>query len=301
MPRAAAANARVVAATHRHRRTADLYGSLSGARPYPKDRLDLGLDVKAGRTILARKSQVGPLTVQRPFYPEGGVCHLYLLHHPGGVVGGDRLEVELDVAAGASALVTTPGAAKLYRSAGAPAAVQQHLKVAGGGRFEWLPQEDIFFPGARLRSETLVELTGDARFIGWEIHCLGRPAIGERFARGTADLLLSVQRDCRPLLRDRLRVSEGTGLDEPSRLCGFPVCGTFVATGAGPQDLDAAREILPDERGFPVGLTLVEDLIVARCLAPAVEPASPIFRSIWGILRPRLMGRDACHPRTWST
>jgi urease accessory protein UreH len=123
-----------------------------------------------------------------------------------------------------------------------------------------------------VRARTLVELSGTARFTGWEIHCLGRPAIGERFATGTADFLLNVQRDCRPLLRDRLRVSEGTGLDGPSGLRGFPVCGTFVATGAGPQDLDAAREILPHERGFPIGLTLIEDLIVARCLAPTAEP-----------------------------
>jgi urease accessory protein len=52
---------------------------------------------------------------------------------------------------------------------------------------------------------------------------------------------------------------------------------------------------------FPIGLTLVEDLLIARCLAPAVEPASRIFRSLWGILRPRLMGRDACPPRIWLT
>jgi ABC-type multidrug transport system fused ATPase/permease subunit len=94
-------------------------------------RLDLELAVRAGRTVLARKRQVGPLTVQRLFYPEASNCHLYLLHPHGGVVGGDRLEIELDVGAGASVLLTTPGAAKLYRSTGALACVQQRLKIAG--------------------------------------------------------------------------------------------------------------------------------------------------------------------------
>ncbi len=264
-------------------------------------RLDLALEARFGRTVPARKRQVGPLTVQRPFYPEGGVCHLYLLHPPGGLVGGDRIELELEVATGASVLVTTPGATKFYRSTGVAAMVQQDLKVAAGGSLEWFPQENILFPGTQARARTSVELAGNARFIGWEIQSLGRPVIGERFDPGTADLGFNLHRNGRPLLRDRLRVSTGQDLDGPSSLRGFPVCGTFVATGAGPENLEAARAVLPDEKGFPIGVTLVEDLLVARCLAPGVESVSRIFRSLWGILRPQLMGRDACPPRIWST
>lgn len=264
-------------------------------------RLDLKLDSRAGRTVLARKRQVGPLSIQRAFYPEGSLCHLYLLHPPGGLVGGDRLEIDLDIAAGARALVTTPGAAKLYRSAGRTARVQQRLQVAGGGGLEWFPQENILFPGARVRTETAIELAGDARFFGWEMHSLGRPVIGERFETGTADLMLSLSRDGRPLLRDRLRVSEEKGLVGPSGLRGFAVSGTFLATGVGEQDLDLARDALPCEADFPVGLTLIEDLLVARCLTPGVESANRVFRSLWSTLRPRSMGRDACPPRIWST
>lgn len=264
-------------------------------------RLDLGLEVRSGRTVLAHKRQVGPLTVQRPFYPEGGICHLYLLHPPGGLVGGDRIEIELDAASGASVLVTTPGAAKFYRSAGAAAMVQQDLKVAAGGTLEWFPQENILFPGAQARTQTRVELADDARFIGWEIQSLGRPVIGERFDPGTADLGFGLHKDGRPLLKDRLRVDTGQDLGGPSGLRGFPVCGTFVATGAEPEDLEVARASLPDEKDFPLGLTLIGDLLVARCLAPGVESVSRIFRSLWGILRPRLVGRDACPPRIWST
>ncbi len=146
--------------------------------------LSLCCEQRGGRTVLARKRQFGPLTLQRPFYPEGSVCHLYLLHPPGGVVGGDSLAVDIDLGPGARALVTTPGATKFYRSAGADALVTQRLSVAAGAGLEWFPQEAILFPGARVRSRTEVALQADASFIGWELLSLGRPVIGERFDSG---------------------------------------------------------------------------------------------------------------------
>jgi len=217
------------------------------------------------------------------------------------VVGGDRLEIELNIASRAQALVTTPGAAKFYRSAGSAGIVQQRLIVQDGGLLEWFPQASILFPGAKLRAETVIELCGDARFIGWEIYSLGLPVIGERFDTGMADLAFSLCREGRAMLKDRLRLDKGKGLDGPSGLRGFPTCGTFVATGADKGDLDLAREGLPDEASFPIGLTLVEDLLVARCLAPGAESVHRIFCSLWVILRPRLMRRNACLPRIWAT
>src|SRR5688572_5186707 len=84
--------------------------------------LELGFDVERGATRLGRRAHRGPLVVQRPFFPEGdGVCHVYVLHPPGGLVGGDELALDLDVDAGAHALVTTPAATKIYRTTGAPA------------------------------------------------------------------------------------------------------------------------------------------------------------------------------------
>ncbi len=60
--------------------------------------LDLRFHQAGGKTVLASAQHVGPLTVQRPFYPEEETCHLYLLHPPGGIVGGDELTISAQLA-----------------------------------------------------------------------------------------------------------------------------------------------------------------------------------------------------------
>lgn len=264
-------------------------------------RLRLRIAARGGRSRVVGKQQFGPLTIQRAFYPEGAPCHLYLLHPPGGVVGGDRLDIEIQVAGGAHALITAPGATKFYRSAGPLSRQSQRLRVAAGGTLEWFPHNNIFFPGACCALDTRVELAGNARFIGWEIHCLGRPAIGERFHEGRAEMALTLVRDGRPLLLERLRVEGESSLDGRAGLRGFPVCATLVMTGGDPDSLVVARRRIGADPGFPVGTTLIADLLLVRALAPAVEPVSQLFMGLWADLRPGLLGLPASPPRIWAT
>jgi urease accessory protein len=177
----------------------------------------------------------------------------------------------------------------------------QQLRVADGGALEWLPQELILFPGARLRAETNVRLSGGARFIGWELLSLGRPVIGERFAPGRADLRLNIERDGRPLLLERLRISDGDGLDGPSGLRGLPVAGTLIAIGADAEQLTEARTVIEQWPDLLVGATLLDDLLVVRALAHRTEAVMRCFRALWRMLRPRLLDVEASPPRIWAT
>jgi len=67
------------------------------------------------------------------------------------MVGGDELTLEVKTGRNAAALLTTPGAAKWYRSAGPRA--RQSLSFEVAGVLEWLPQETIVFDGARAELE----------------------------------------------------------------------------------------------------------------------------------------------------
>ena len=261
--------------------------------------LHLGFHATPSKTILATRKRFGPLAVQRPFYPEGEVCHVYLLHPPGGVVGSDSLQIDVTVDIGSYGLITTPGATKFYRSGGGFARQRQQLQVANDASLEWLPQENIFFPGARAILHTRIDIIGSARLAWWEINCLGRPVIDEVFDEGTLDIGLEVHRDDRPLLIERLRVVPQSRL-RSALLNGRPVNGIALLNHAGTQHLNIVQEMIADF-GNLVGVTLIEDMLIVRYLGNCTKQARSLFTLIWQSLRLPLLLRPANAPRIWST
>ena len=261
--------------------------------------LKLGYVSTPRKTVLADRYREGPLAVQRTLYPEGGVCHTYLLHPPGGVAGGDRLDITVNVAAGASALVTTPGATKFYRSIGPRASLCQALRV-DDGCLEWFPQENIVFPGANVEMTTHVSLSASAKFIGWEITCLGRPVIDESFHTGTLRSRLNIEKEGRLLLVDALHINNRDDLVSTAGLRGQPVTGTLVATLGESSSLDELRR-MAGSNANELGLTVVDGLLVARYLGDSTEMARKLFARIWRAARPLVSARPACTPRIWNT
>jgi urease accessory protein len=259
--------------------------------------LALHFAARRGRTHLLTRHQRGPLLVQRPFYPEGdAVCHCYVLHPPAGIVGGDRLDVTLDLDPGAQALVTTPAATRWYFSRARQARLRQDARVAAGATLEWLPQETLLFDGAHARMATRIHLEGSARFCGWEVLGFGRPACNERFTTGTLDFRFELYRQGRPLLLERLR-SRGA----VAGLRDYAACATFFATSACQKALACARDVLGSASDALCAATLIGDTLVGRGLATHCEPLIRAFGSLWAAVRPLTLGRDAVPPRIWAT
>jgi urease accessory protein len=238
--------------------------------------------------------------VQRPFYPEAsGACHTYLLHPPGGIVGGDELDIQVEVAQGAHALLTTPAATKFYRSDGRLARQLQQFTL-GAAKLEWLPQETIFYPGAQARSSTRIDLGDGSKFIGWEIPCFGLPARREYFDTGRLALDLELWRNGRPLFVDRLRV-EGEAMAKGAKcdLAGHHAIGTLLAYPADPAMLALVRETIGENAH--VAATLVDGGVMCRALGDQAQSVRRTFIGLWQAIRPRLLGCDAVLPRIWAT
>ena len=243
--------------------------------------------------MLAQRRSEGPLVVQKALYPEGEeLCHAMVVHPPGGIAGGDSLALHATAGEGAGALLTTPGAGKWYRSAGPWA--KQSLSFDVKGSLEWLPRESIVFDGALAELECEVRLGPRARYIGWEIVCLGRTGSGERFSRGKLKIHTTVMKDEKPIWVERGEIDGGGALmRSPVGLGGCSVFGTLVATCDSADAMKECRAL--------AATTLLPGLLVARCLGDSTEQAFAAFSSIWKLLRPQVMGRAAVPPRIWST
>ncbi|WP_367082863.1 urease accessory protein UreD [Pseudomonas sp. HOU2] len=247
-----------------------------------------------------QRRHLGPLRVQKHLYAEGPeVCQHIIVHPPGGIAGGDRLNISARVEQDAWAQITSPGAAKWYRAAG-PAYQQLDLKVAAGATLEWLPQETIVYSAAQAELSTSIELEGDARLFYWDVVALGRPASGERFDLGHFQAHLDIRRDGRLLWHERQRISGNDGLlDSPIGLDGKPVFATLLVTGEIDAELlERCRSLGHEVRG---DLTQLPGLLVARCLASEALLARAWLIDLWRLLRPALLGREAQPPRIWNT
>jgi len=264
--------------------------------------LELGVAHANGRSRIEHLRHTGPLRVQKAFHPEpNGTCHIYVLHPPGGIAGGDELRIGVDVAARARALVTSPAAQKLYRSATHPSVQRIALRV-GSGHLEWLPQETIAFAGTQASIRLHVELEDDAAFIGWDILCLGRPACDERFDRGWIDQTLEIQRGGRPVWSERLHIQPGSPLlTAPWGLRGCTTLATLVCSPANPACVEALRDTVRVAADEHFAATAPRGLIVCRFLGAHAWRAREALASAWNVLRPAVIGSQAVPPRIWST
>ncbi|NOY73555.1 MAG: urease accessory protein UreD [Gammaproteobacteria bacterium] len=268
--------------------------------------LELVFQQGFSRTVMVRCRHLGPLRVQKPFYPEEGCCHVYLLHPPGGIVGGDQLSIDINVEAQANVLITTPGAGKYYRSTGAQAKQQQRFRVGKQALLEWLPQEQIIFDGAYASVSTRVDLAEEAHFIGWDISCLGRPASKDYFVQGRYQTRFELWRDKQVLYIERARFEGGSDLFNASwGLRGYTVVGTMVCISAGATEGDELimqlREALYSRYVLLFSVSQLDDVLVCRYLGDSAAEAKSIFTQAWQIIRPAFVGRKVCRPRIWNT
>jgi urease accessory protein len=239
-------------------------------------RLALEFGLQGNKTVLARRGSDGPLVVQKPLYPDGPQrCHAIVVHPPGGIAGGD--ELHLSVRSEGHALLTTPGAAKWYRSAGPWA--RQTLQFQVEGSLEWLPRETIVFDGARAQLETTLQLGPQASYVGWEIVCLGR------FQRGKMKIDTRITQGERLLFVEKGEIEGGGRLmRSPAGLGGRSVFGTLIATSSEKISMEG------------LAVTRLPGLLIARYLGDSSEEALHAFTRLWKMLRP-----SAVEPRIWST
>jgi urease accessory protein len=258
---------------------------------------------------VARFLHHGPLRILQSLYPEGdAVCHNVLVHPPGGLVGGDRLDVSVTVGPGAHGLVTTPGATRFYRSEGGLAEQRVNVRLESGARLEWLPMEAIAHSGCDALNRAVFDLAPGAEVMGWDVTALGLPNASAPFDNGRFAQHLELQGAW--LERGRIDASDRRLLDSPLGLAGhrclatlFFLSGSDLARDRRDAALEVARQQIDTHPLVATAGATAPNarVVVVRVIAPVVEPAMGLLRQIWTAWRATLWQKSASSPRIWST
>ncbi|WP_415888684.1 urease accessory protein UreD [Neptuniibacter sp. SY11_33] len=275
-----------------------------------KAQLDLGLVKTERGTVLRHCSHKGPLYVQKPFYPESReLAHLYLLHPPGGMVSGDDLRISVTTQDKAQALITTPGAGRVYRARPDRRLQKQHiqLNVEANSTLEWLPLENIIFPDANTELSMDIQLAEGASVIAWEITCFGLPASGQHFDRGEVSQQMQLSREGRIKLRERLNLNPKANSMMASKaglaghsVNGLMIAGPFFDEAAIGELIGQLRETCDDSQSL-TAVSLNDEFLQVRYLGNCSEQARLLFTQCWKYIRPQLIEREGCEPRIWAT
>jgi len=255
-----------------------------------------------GRSYIRKISHEGPLLVQRSFYPSGPeMAYNYILHPPGGMVGGDRLQIQLHLENDAAAFLTTPSAGKIYRCLSQASRLHIDIVAEENACLYFLPLETIVFDKSYHESSIRLSLASSSQSAFWEIVCLGRTGCDEYFTSG------SLTSSCEILLDDSLFYRERTvylggdnSLDAPWGLGGFPAYGTLYCYRKNARrDIEdiLVEEISADMQS---AMTMLDDLIIIRARACSGEKIRNLFTRLIEEIDLRMNGEKTILPRIWK-
>ena len=262
--------------------------------------------LRDGVSRLAQLYQRDPLRVLFPAPAAGDPPVAVIVTTSGGLVAGDRLDIQVELAPGAAAHVTASAAEKVYRSTGRTTIIKQTLSIAPGAVLEFLPPETILFDGARLRRETIIDLAPDSAFLGGDIIVFGRRARGERFASGFLREVWELRCDGDLVWGDALHLEDDVGriIDDPACFDGAAAFATMILSppaGDARSLLNAARVVQSAcaTTGLRAGATAVSGLVVSRWLAADAAVLRRAYADLACHLRSAALGLPDRLPRVW--
>jgi urease accessory protein len=178
----------------------------------------------------------------------------------GGLVDGDDVALEVEVHAGATAVVTTQASTKVYRVRDQPCTCACHVdvhvhdradrdpaaaaasprpagarqrtrvRVAGDGAALVVPDPVVPYRGARFEQSTEIVLDASANLVLADVVTAGRLAYGERWNAACVDSTLAIEIGGVRILHDRIVLDEADG-DVAARMRRFAAIATAIVVG----------------------------------------------------------------------
>ncbi len=275
-----------------------------------------GLDDLHKSFTIHQGSCTAPLKLMRSFHNDDGRCHLPIIHTAGGLVGGDKLTMNVTVEKNNTALLTNVAAQKVYGSVGRSkfnpdgklTEQNSHFSIHENGDLEWLPQELVLFNGGLFEQTMRVDLASGSSFLSAEVVRLGRTAAGEKLGSGYWRSGVEI---CRHLPEgncwefvDQLELS-GEALRSNHGIANQPVFGSFIWAAPNRLSQKTQTELLKNTRRQRQGLegtmtcSALDQGLSARYIGPSTQAARFWFIRIWALTRALRGLSPPEHLRLW--
>jgi urease accessory protein len=247
-------------------------------------------------TRLDTLHQSGAARVRFPRREGSAQPEAVLLNTAGGLTGGDRIDIEVTLAPGCEATVTSAAAEKVYRSLDEPTEIRVDLQLGEGAACCWLPQPTILFDRSKLDRRTSVQMAGGARLVAVEMLIYGRTAMGEDVRRGAIRDAWRVRRDGRLVLAETTRVGGAVAdvLDRTATLDGARA--TAMLLYVAPDASDRLVQVRALLEGCPcaAGASAWNGILLVRAAAGTGRDLQRHLRPVMECLSGRPL------PRVWQ-
>ncbi len=182
----------------------------------------------AGMTAVTHARSTSPL---RLFTPRAGRRSAWVVSTTlgGGLVGGDDINIAMDVGPGAQVLFTTQSSTKVYRSA-RPTRQRLSARVEDDGLLAVLPDPIAAFAGSSFEQQSACDLGARANLLIVDWLQSGRPAYGDEWAFDHYASRFQIRRSGRLVFADHLRLNRADG-SIARRMCGFTNYALLIASG----------------------------------------------------------------------
>jgi len=271
---------------------------LDAARVGRDGALRLQFERRGAATVVAGCRSTLPLQVLAPLALDDPAAIVSILNPTGGLVGGDRLSIDVNLAAGTHAVLTTPSATRVYRTDAEE--TTQSVKLALGPRavVEWVPDHTIPFAGSAFRQAIDVDMDATAGLILVDAFSAGRIARGEAWRFAALESAVSIRDQYGWLLHDRFVLRGPVAKDDPAwdgLGCGelHPYFASIAIVGAFDLEQLTAeiRRLWASGGDAWVGVAaLARRGALVRCLAASAPALIDTIETCWGLGRRALLG-----------
>ncbi|WP_407867167.1 urease accessory protein UreD [Phyllobacterium phragmitis] len=264
--------------------------------------LQLGFERRGDRTALIKLDRRAPLLVQQALYWDEkmpGLPCVSIISNAGGILQGDRYAIEIDLAEGAEAHITTQAATKIHEMDANFATQTQDITLAAGAYLEYLPLPVIPHKNCRFVSHTRIRIDPTATLLYSEILMPGRKhyADGELFAYDLLSVAVQAERfDGNALFAEKFVIEpRSADIRNIAVMAGFDVfANVLLLTPKNHADrlFEQIDPVFDPEQGRAAGVSRLpgDTGLIFKVLGMETQAVRAQVREFWSLVRRELKG-----------